>query len=161
MTVVTPNAGDSIRDSWTVGVSNAVNRTPAGVNANACTSGTDTTTSATYVNLAGTGAQTSFNFTKVETATRIMVTMHASFTAVTANALPRFGVRINGVDYDVVQAAPSGVGDTTTASGIAFVTGVAAGTYTVQGRWKRQAGSGTPTRTADNNWLTIVCEEVN
>lgn len=161
MTVTAPNAGDSIRDTWTVGVSNAVNRTPAGVNANATTSGTDTTTSSSYVNLAGTGSQTSFNFTKNETGTRIMVTMHCSWQSVTNNTAIGIGVRIDGVDYDVAVGATGSTGADKTLSGVAFVSGVSAGTYTVQGRWKRTAGTGTPTRTTGNNWLTIVCEEVN
>lgn len=162
MTVTAPNAGDVLNDTWTTGVSNAVNRTPAGVNALAVTSGTDTTTSSSYANLAGTGSVTSFSFTKRETVTRIKVFIAASFSAVANNAAVTFGVRINGVDYDVVQLAP-GSGATGTATGVAFIGAsvVAAGTYTVQGRWKRAAGAGTPTRSVDNNWLTIYCEEVN
>lgn len=162
MSVTGINAGDTITDAWTTGVSNAVNRAQAGVNAVATTSGSDTTTSGSYANLAGTGSVTSFSFTKLETATRIKVFLSASFSAVTNNAVARFGVRINGVDYDVAQGAPNASGQTTTVTGIAFIGAsvVPAGTYTVQGRWLRVAGAGTPTRTVDNNWLTIVCEEV-
>lgn len=160
MAILPVNAGDSIRDTWTVAVGNMYNRVPAGVNALATTSGSDTTTSATYVNLAGTGALTSFDFTKMEAATLIKVTLSASFTAVTNNAVAKFGVRINGTDYDIAQGAPNAATQTTTVTGIRLISGIAAGTYTVQGRWLRAAGAGTPTRTVDNNWLTILCEEL-
>lgn len=160
MTVTAPTAGDTISDDWTAGVSDAINRAQAGVNDSAATSGTDTTTSASYVNLAGTGAVTSFSFTKRESDTRVKVFVAASATSAGSNSAVMFGVRIDGTDYDVVEGAFGGAGDAKTFVGVAFVSGVAAGTYTVQGRWKRTVGSGTPTRTATNDWLTIVCEEV-
>lgn len=161
MSVTAPSAGDVLNDTWTTGVSNAVNRTQAGVNGPATTSGTDTTTSSSYANLAGTGASTSFSFTKVETSTRIKVTVMASFRSVTNNAQVVFGVRINGTDYDVCGGAPVAVSQSMTCVGSAFVSSVAAGTYTVQGRWKRTAGAGTATRSGSDDWLSIVAEEVN
>jgi hypothetical protein len=161
MSVTAPTAGDTISDSWTAGVSNAVNRTQAGVNAAATTSGTDTTTSSSYANMAGTGAVTSFSFTKREAGTRIKVTMHCSYSSVTNNAQIAIAARIDGTDYEVAIGATAASGQAKTVSGVAFVSSIAAGTYTVQGRWKRNSGTGTATRTTNNDWLTIVCEEVN
>lgn len=158
MTVTNPTAGATITDVWTTGVSNTVNRAQAGINGT-LTSGTDTTVSATFVNIAGTGQVSSFSFTKLEAATRVKVTMSATFVAVTSNVVTTFGVLINGTDTVVCQFAP-GTAASGSANGVAFISGLAAGTYTVQARWRRTAGSGTPTRTASNDWLTVVCEEV-
>lgn len=158
MTVTAPTAGVSINDTWTQGVSNGVNRAPAGISGT-FTSGTDTTVSASYANIAGTGMTSSFSFTKLEASTRVMVTMSGSFTAVTANVVATFGVLINGTDTTICQHAP-GTALPGVAFGVQFISSLAAGTYTVQARWKRTAGSGTATRTSVNDWLTVVCEEV-
>lgn len=134
-----------------------------GVSALSTTSGTDTTTSATYVNMAGTGSVTSFSFTKRWTATRVYVEMHQVLYQ-SGGSFPfcQLGVRINSVDYDVVGAIISTAGTGTMFSGIKYVaaSAVPAGTYTVQARWKRVSGTGTLTR--DNaTWLSFSCRECN
>lgn len=137
-----------------------------GVNAVATTSLTNTTTSASYANLAGTGSQTSFSITKrfSSSQTRLKVHMSASFWA-GGGVFPvgaMFGVLINGVDTDMflLNLETSTASNNKFGSGTAFITGLAAGTYTVQGRWKRTSAGGTPTRDA-GNWLTITAEEVS
>lgn len=133
-----------------------------GVNAKAVTSGTDTTTSGGYVNLAGTGSVTSFSFVKRFDSTRIRVQMGcaAMYSAVSNPTLAMLGVRINAVDTDVAQVFCATLNERYGNSGVARITGVPAGTYTVQGRWKRVSGPGTLTRDA-NDWLTIDASEVN
>jgi hypothetical protein len=121
---------------------------------------TDTTTSATYVNMAGTGSVTSFTFVKRFASTRIKVDLDATFSTSATGSGPKFGVRINGADYDLCQIganAPSAVH--TQASGVKYISGIPAGTYTIQGRWLRLAGAGTLTRDF-NDWLAISAAEV-
>jgi hypothetical protein len=133
-----------------------------GVSAAAVTSGNDSTTSASYANLAGTGSQTSFSFTKRygSSDTRIKVNLAASFFLnVAASTKVSFGVLINGTDTEIVAVLCNPISTHTHISATGYITGVQAGTYTVQGRWKRVSGAGTPTRDT-NDWLTITAEEV-
>lgn len=130
-----------------------------GVNDAATTSGNNDTTSATYVDLAGTGSVTSFSFTKRYAATRIKITMMCSGFAVTSTSGVEIGVRINGVDYKVAHGSYV-LNERQPVMGVEYISGVAAGTYTVQGRWLRQSGTGTLRRDT-NDWLTIVAEEVD
>jgi hypothetical protein len=132
---------------------------PVGVNGFATTSSTDTTSSATYVNMAGTGSQTSFPFTKLNASTRIRVQMSATLYSTGATGGATLGARINGTDYDVVAIQTSVIGNRVSCTGIAYVTGVAAGTYTVQLRWKRNNGSGVMTRD-QFDWLCAEAMEV-
>lgn len=133
----------------------------AGASAQATTSGSDSTTSASYVNMAGTGSVTSFSFTKRNSATKVRLGMSAGWTNATATTLQRFGLQLNAVDYDCFQSI-LGVGGFTTASGFVLVGAgvVGAGTYTVQARWKRQGGTGTGSR-GTNEWLAIEALEVD
>lgn len=128
-----------------------------GISNAATTAGSDTTTSATYVNLAGTGSVTSFSFTKVLAATNLKVAISASWVAATNSANTRFAVLVNGVDYECCGGlAGTGAGYMT--YGWQYIPGLAAGVYTIQGRWKRFAGTGTPTRDT-NSWLSISVAE--
>lgn len=133
-----------------------------GVNDAAVTSGTDTCTSATYQNLAGTGSTTSFSFTKGQGGTRIRIDMHATFFSTATSSGAIFGVLINGTDYDVCslkQAIPVANAHLQ-ASGVKYISDIPAGTYTVQGRWKRDTGAATLTR--DNgDWLSISAKETS
>lgn len=131
------------------------NRT--GVSNQSVSSGTDTTTSATYANMAGTGSTTSFSFTKVLTATNLLVTVHAGFLAATNSAIARFGVLVNGVDTDCCQDIQT-TGNYIGVSGFGIITGLAAGTYTIQGRWRRVGGAGTCTRDT-NTWYAVEAAE--
>jgi hypothetical protein len=134
-----------------------------GVSQVATSSGTTTTNSSSYVNMAGTGAVTSFSFVKRFTATRVRIDMSATFYTSTAGCGARFGVLVNGTDYDVCQLAGNVPAASTHlhAGGFAYIpAGLAAGTYTVQGRWKWIVLTGTLTRDT-NDWLSISARECN
>lgn len=139
-------------------LTNIVYQNEDGVSTQAVSSGTDTTTSASYANMAGTGSTTSFTFTKVLASTRVKVEIDASWTAVTNTAQIRVGALVNGTDYDcagmLLTAAAWG-----TVSGFAIISGLAAGAYTIQARWKRPAGTGTATRDT-NAWLALSAAEI-
>lgn len=133
-----------------------------GINAVATTSGSNTMTSATYTNMAGTGAVTSFSFTKrfSSAISRIRIMIDATCWVNTTTAAVRMGVNINGVNYDVCQLQIPVVSQHVALSGVAYLTGIAAGSYTVQGVWYRVSGTGTLNRDL-NDWLSISAEEVS
>lgn len=141
--------------AWTL-----VGNNMAGICALNTSSGTDTTTSATYVNLAGTGSTTSFSFTKISAATRLLFRCSAGFYVTDGGTSIDFAVLVNGTDYFLTR-----LGDTVsanvnlTASGFVYVSGLAAGAYTIQGRWKRAGGVGTGGRN-QNGTYALNCEEV-
>lgn len=106
----------------------------------------DSTVSGTYVNLAGTST---VSFTKVVTSSRLILRLSAAFfITASAGTTAMFGLLINGVDYDVASFGTGTLSANVLAVGYALVAGgvVSAGTYTVQGRWKRSGGAGTLNR---------------
>jgi hypothetical protein len=114
----------------------------------------ENTASGTFVNLSG-----SFSFTKLLNDTRLRVDIATSqyFSANTAGV--QYATLINGADYLMAQ-----LNQTTLASvhmgcaGFRYISGIPAGTYTVQARWLR---TGTGTVNADNNdWLSFSCREI-
>lgn len=128
------------------------------INAQAVTSGIDTVTSTSYVNMAGTGSVTSLPFTKRFVGTRLKVDVRATMYATTATQDAFIGVRINGTDYDVVKQ-PAVLNERQPFTAITHIENIPAGEQTVQMRWRRTSTSGTPTRdTAD--WLSVCVEEV-
>lgn|GEM_PF-6592809 len=129
----------------------------AGVSAVAVTSGTDTTTSSSYANMAGTGSTTSFSFTKVLAATVVKVSIAASWVSNTAASTVEIGVLVDGTDYPC-KRLPVVSGAGVDQVGWAYISGLAAGTYTIQARWRRSTGTGTPTRAADQ-WLCLSAAE--
>lgn len=133
-----------------------------GVNGAATTSpNVDDTASTSYVNMAGTGSVTSFSFTKRYTATRVRVDLQASFQVIgTGNSAARFAVSINGTDYDIVNRHVNPALTHAETGGHRYITGIPAGTYTVQGRWRRTAGTQTLRRASDD-WLSISATEVD
>lgn len=139
-------------------LTNIVYQNEDGISNAAVTAGTDTTASASYVNLAGTGSVSSFNFTKVLTATRIKVEIALGWQCITATANIQGGVLVNGTDYDCVKGGAQ-ISQNVISPGFVIISGLAAGSYTVQGRWKRILGTGTPTRSV-NEWLTISAAEI-
>lgn len=139
-------------------LTNIVYQNDDGVSNAAVTSGSDTTTSSSYANMAGTGSVTSYSFTKALTSTRLKVTIAASYVALTNNATVQVGVLVSGTDYDCGRVLiTTGAGGYS--MGWAYITGLAAGTYTIQARWKRTSGTGTASRGTDQ-WLSIACAEV-
>jgi hypothetical protein len=142
--------GDQICGS-TEGINGAATSTP----------NVDDTASTSYVNMAGTGSVTSFSFTKRYAATRIRVDLQASFQVIgTGNSAARFAVLINGTDYDIVNRHVNPALTHAETGGTRYISGVAAGTYTVQGRWRRTAGTQTLRRASDD-WLSISATEVD
>lgn len=118
----------------------------------------ESTTSSSYVNM---GATSSFSFTKILGSTRLRIEMELTFFVTNADTSTRFGVRINGVDYDVLHVGGNTIvaNSNFAAAGSAIVaSGLAAGTYTIQGRWKRTGGTGSSSRFT-NGWLSLYCTE--
>jgi hypothetical protein len=116
----------------------------------------DATSSAVYANLLGTS---SFAFVKQDAASRLKVTIHAGAFVSVAGTRPMYGVQIGGTDYDVVSQTINTINAHTNISGFSYLTGVAAGAYTVQGRWRRAAGAGSITRNTED-WLSISVKEL-
>lgn len=134
-----------------------------GISVLAVTSGQDTTTSLSYVNLAGTGAVTSFSFTKRFASTRVRLDFSATFFTTHANTGPQFGMRVNAVDYDVARMKGSIIlaSSRLHTSGFTYIaSGLAAGAYTVQGRWRALDSGGTLTRDVAD-WLCMSARECN
>jgi len=129
-------------------------------NGAAMSSGTDTTTSATYVNMGGTGSTTSVVATKKSAGTRLLVEIAMSFFVTVNDTTTRFGVNVNSVDYDIFRLAGTvSSGVHVFISGFQYISGLSAGSYTIQGRWRRDAGTGTCTRDL-NDWFNLRCREV-
>lgn len=122
------------------------------------TSGTLTSTS--YLDVPGV-ASTSFSFTKYAQASAIEIRMKSlAFSTGTSTGL-RLGVRISSTDYDVALAYYTSANIYVPVSGFAQVAaGLAAGTYTVQARWKRDSGSGTITTSSSISELDMSAREV-
>lgn len=131
----------------------------AGINAQAVTSGTDNTSSTSYANMAGTGSVTSFSFTKRQTATRVKMWVAATMYATTATQDAFIAALINGTDYDLIKQ-PAVLNERQPFVATRLISGIPAGTYTVQMRWRRTGATGVPTRDAAD-WLSAYAEEVN
>lgn len=132
----------------------------SGINNAATTGGANNdTTSGTYVDMAGTGSVTSFNFTKRYPASRLKVTSHVSMFAVTSSSNAQIGMRIDGVDHNLFTMVATlnvhGFGSATT-----YLSGVTSGIKTAQMRWRRSSGTGTLRRDS-GDWLSISVEEVS
>ena len=107
--------------------------------------GADTTTSATYVNLA---APSSLTFVKRNDDTRLYCDLNLIVSATVAAARADFAIEVDGTDYDIIAFFISGISVNQSVSGVLHIPGAAAGgppagTYTVQVRWKRGSGVGT------------------
>lgn len=124
----------------------------------AVSSGSDTTASSAYVNMAGTGSVTSFPITKKLAATKLVIRQHVGWQNTVGLSQMSFGVSVNGVDYECTRHSANATNTPLISSGLIVISGLAAGTYTVQGRWKRRGGSGTPTRSNDEI-LAMEAEE--
>lgn len=130
-----------------------------GVNAQAVTSGQNDTTSATFVNMAGTGSQTSFAFTKRYSGTRVKIEFSFDAYCITSGTDVEVGVDIDGTDY-LVRKAVLVVNQHQSYTATAYLSGVTSGAKTVQAIWRRSAGTGTARRDG-GDWLSISAEEVD
>lgn len=119
--------------------------------------GTGTTTSAAYANIP---APSSVSFTKRLTVTRLRIDlMFDSF----STAVPTrvwVGVRINGVDTDVSSHSYGAANQYESTTGVTFVSGLAAGVYTVQCRWLRSSGAGTVS-VDGGGYISFAVQEVS
>lgn len=129
----------------------------------AVTAGSDTTSSTSFANMTGTGSVTSFSFTKFSSSTRVLLSCDSCtfFVAGGTSAGIEVALQIGGFDYPcgrlnilASQSAP--------VSGFATASGLLAGSYTIQARWRRFVNSGVaiPTR-ATSDWLAISAREVS
>lgn len=125
----------------------------AGLNS-AVTAGS--TASATYVDMT---APNSFTLVKLNGNTAVKVELHMTCYSSIANTTIRFGVQINGVDYDICQLLFNTANQHSQVSGVRRITGIPAGTYAVKGRIRVVSGTGTITITTDD-WLSLYGEEV-
>jgi hypothetical protein len=130
----------------------------SGVNGQATTSGTDSTVSGTYVNMAGTGAQVSFSLVKRWAYTRTRLHIAAGWFSATNACQGKFALNLNGTDYDLATDNLAGANQGITSTGFRTVSGIPAGTYTVTCRWLRASGTGTVSRTT-GQWLSAEAVE--
>lgn len=121
---------------------------------------TGTLTSSTYLDLPG-ASTASFPVTKYATSSRLRVDMRFEAFADAGSTGLRLGVRINGVDYDVAYQYWTTANQYMPFSGFAYVAaGLAAGTYTVQPRWKRATGTGVINTNSGISELDVSVREV-
>lgn len=111
---------------------------------------------AAYQNVGGTS---SFSFTKAADGTRLRVDLATTqfFSAATAGV--QYAALIGGTDYLIAQLQPSTAAlQHLTTAGFRYITGILAGTFTIQLRWLR-AGTGTMSSDA-LDYLSFSCREL-
>lgn len=121
--------------------------------------GTATTTSGTMVDFP---APSSVSFVKRRGSSETSIKASLLLSGVrgtVANDFVSAALRINGVDTEFASLMLATAGLRQPLVGFAIITGVPAGTYTVQMRWRRAGGTGTLTSDA-NDRLAIQVEEV-
>lgn len=133
--------------------------TPIGQNQNGFSDnivGPATVTSASYIDLPG----LSFLFTKAYAGTRVLLSLDADAYSTVANTVVRYGGSINSADYNITELVINNeINEHQRTSGHTYVpAGIPAGTYTVQGRWARTAGTGVIT--LGNSWHSMSAREV-
>lgn len=116
-----------------------------------------TTTSATYVNMPGTS---SLAFTKKATSTKLVVTLNTSFWSTVNGTASRIAVRIDTTDYDCTNFYFNTANEHTQLSCTVVISGSAAGSKTLQARWRRVSGTGT-LQMDTNDWTGITVIETN
>lgn len=117
------------------------------------------TTTSNYANMPG---SPSASITKrYGVATNLEVIMAGTFYSVTTATGVKFGVNVNGVDYDTarVRTANASLTSHTPFSGVIDIPNLPAGTYAVTARWARLDGAGTTTVDV-NDFLTFKVKEV-
>ena len=123
------------------------------------TGGNDDTTSASFANMAGSGAVTSFSFTKRYAASAVWLDMTAWMFSATSASDTEIAVQIDGVYYAIFEGAVA-LNVHIPVNGHRKLTGITSGVKTIQARWRRSAGSGTLRRNA-GDWLSITAMEVS
>lgn len=118
---------------------------------------TDSSTSSSFANLAGTS---SFDITKGSSGSRLKVAMQATaFLSAGSNTRLEWAALVDGVDNVVTNTFINPTLTHTLFAGAVYISGLAAGTYTIQGRWRRVSGAGTLARGSDD-WLHMSAIEL-
>lgn len=104
-------------------------------------------------------AGTSFNFTKQNASSRLLVFMNWACRTGVAVKQVKAAVNINGTDYQITHQEIPVTAQHWQMSNIRLISGVAAGTYTIQGRWSSE--DNTTTFTIDtNDVFSLICWEI-
>lgn len=122
---------------------------------NAAVSGT--TTSASYVNVPGTS---SLAYTKKTSASKLVLTLNVSYWATAANTSTRLGLRVDTTDYDCTNFFFNTNSLHMQVSCTIVLSGISAGSKTIQARWKRMSGTGTLSMDS-GDWTNITVIETN
>lgn len=120
--------------------------------------GAGNTTSAAYVDLP-TSPSTSFEFVKRRSDSRVKISMKLMCYSSAASTGAMIGASLNGVTRDVARQFFTAV-SYMPIIGWTYVSGVPAGTYTLQARWQRTAGAGALTIGAGISELDFEAMEV-
>ena len=116
------------------------------------------TTSSTYVDLGL--SPSSASFTKAANGTKIVIRGSiGAYSTATLTGI-KVGVKVNGTDYDCGYYFFNVASQHMPVSCMVAVTGLNAGAYTAQLRWKVTTGSGTATSDY-NDWYSITVEETD
>jgi hypothetical protein len=122
------------------------------------TSLTLSTTSASFVDIPG--ASTSFTKVLGASASNIVVVVSLSLYSTVVNAAIDIGVNVNGTDVVATNFSLNTTNHSTPPTGVATFTGLAAGTYTVKARVRRNSGTGTLTQDGTDSVLMLIREKL-
>ncbi len=114
------------------------------------------TTSSSFVSV--TGAVTG-TIVKARAATRLRLDVRASFVASVGNTTWELAMFIGGADHPFGGGYFNLANDHKFVAVIAYIGGLAAGSYTAQLRWRRPTGTGTLAFDA-NDWISFDVDEV-
>jgi len=118
-----------------------------------------TTTSATFVNIAGASTGT---FQKQYAETRVGLFMGMGMFATAGGTVGQFALNISGGVGDITmgQVLLSAPSTENAPSTVNKVSGIPAGSYTITPRWRRVSGAGTLTTTASSGTLSFSAREI-
>lgn len=144
----------------TAGMKLTPNRLNALANSNGINNAPGSTGTSTVTSYANLPATSSFSFTKLLDDSDLRIDMHIScWSSGAGSTTPRFGVQISSTDYDMCGSLINTASEHVAFSGTRIITGLAAGTYTIQGRFKRVSGTGTIT-VDSGDWISLAASEV-
>ncbi len=122
-----------------------------------------TTTSSSYSDLPD--APTSFTFVKLSSSTTLRIEGKLTLYSTGGSGVVRLGASVtavgagSGTDYDLHNRTLSTTDVWGSVGGFTRVTGLAAGSYIIQLRWRRVSGAGTLTVNTDA-WVNLEAMEV-
>lgn len=118
--------------------------------------GSGTTTSAAFANLPGTPTCT---VVKAYDATDLLVDARIATLSTLANTSVEVAVNVNSTDYLIWHMVHNPANTHDAYGGVIRIAGLAAGSWTLTGRWRRPAGGGTITMNADD-YFNVSVQEV-